>query len=249
MLVVATLKELQEQSAIGAFRMAALKQHYGIDLSPAARGRIMAKNRDLYDIRVAPPRPSQPKKPMPFGTTIPHRWWSVDLCYIEQHHVPDVAGPLYIWTILGNASRCIVASAPTNTQTLWAVLTVLFTATYVHGAPIGLVSDGGSVFRATVATQLFAQPGKEKAQIQKRRPWQNFVESHFRIMKLMESSQLETATSWGGFCAVHARFLGGFNHLAHFAHQEREGGLRTPSEALSNARGRQVAVPTLQHLF
>jgi transposase len=248
--VVATVKELQEQSAIGAFRMAAaLKQQYGIELSPATCGRIMAKNRDLYGIRVAPSRPPAPKKPMPFATAIPHRWWSVDLCYIEQHHVPDVSGPLYSWTILDNASRSIVASAPTKTQTLWDFLTVLFTAIYVHGAPIGLVSDGGGVFRATVATQLFAELGIEKAQIQKRRPWQNYVESHFRTMKLMESYRLEAATSWEEFCAIHARFVGDFNHQAHFAYQEREDGLRTPSEVLGDARGRQVAVPTLQHLF
>jgi hypothetical protein len=186
---------------------------------------------------------------MPFATAIPHRWWSVDLCYIEHHHVPNMSGPVYIWTILDNASRSIVASAPTKTQTLWDFLTVLFTAIYVHGAPIGLVSDGGSVFRANVATELYAQLGIEKAQIQKRRPWQNYVEAHFRTMKLMESYQLEAATSWEQFCAIHARFVGDFNHQAHFAHQAREDGLRTPAEVLGDARGRQVAVPTLQHLF
>jgi hypothetical protein len=37
--------------------------------------------------------------------------------------------------------------------------------------------------------------------------------------------------------------------LHHFAHQEREDGLRTPAEVLGDARGRQVAVPTLQQLF
>jgi putative transposase len=248
--VVVTVKALQEESAIGAFRMAAaLKQRYGIDLSPRTCGRIMAKNRDLYGIRVTLSAPRKPKKPMPFATHIPHRWWSVDLCYIEQHHVPNVAGPLYIWTILDNYSRCIVASAPSRTQTLWDFLTVLFTAIYAHGAPIGLVTDGGSVFRATVATELYAQLGIEKAQIQRRRPWQNFVESHFHTMKLMESYQLEAATSWEAFCAIHARFVGNFNHQAHVAHQEREDGLRTPAEVLGDAHGRQVAVPTLQQLF
>jgi hypothetical protein len=68
-------------------------------------------------------------------------------------------------------------------------------------------------------------------------------------MKLMESYQLEAATSWEEFCAIHARFVGDFNHQAHFAHQEREDGLRTPAEVLGDAHGRQVAVPTLQHLF
>jgi hypothetical protein len=119
----------------------------------------------------------------------------------------------------------------------------------VHGAPIGLVSDGGSVFRATMATELYAQLGIEKAQIQRRRPWQNYVEAHFHTMKLMESYQLEKATSWEAFCAVHARFVGDLNYQAHFAHQDREDERRTPAEVLGDARGRQVAVPTLQQLF
>jgi hypothetical protein len=107
--VVATIKEAQEQSAIVAFRMAAaLKQQYGIELSPATCGRIRARNRDLYGIRMTPSRPPAPKKSMPYATQIPHRWWSVDLCSIEQHHVPGVNGPLSIWTILDSASRSIV---------------------------------------------------------------------------------------------------------------------------------------------
>jgi hypothetical protein len=143
---VAAIKGLQEQSAIGAFRMAAaLKQQFGITLSPATCGRIMARNRDLYQLPESPHAPRQSKKPMPFATSIPHRWWSVDLCYIEKHRLPDTSGPVYIWTILDNASRQIVASAPAKTQTLWDFLLVLFTAIHVHGAPIGLVSDGGSV--------------------------------------------------------------------------------------------------------
>jgi transposase len=174
--MVATIKALQEETAIGEFRMAAaLKQRYDIELSPRTCGRIMAKNRELYGIGAVHSSPPKPKKAMPFATQIPHRWWSVDLCYIEQHRVPGVSGPLYVWTILDNYSRCIVASAPSRTQTLWDFLTVLFTAIYVHGSPIGLVSDGGSVFRATVATELYTQLGIEKTQIERRRPWQNLV--------------------------------------------------------------------------
>ncbi|HEY7341694.1 MAG TPA: DDE-type integrase/transposase/recombinase [Ktedonobacterales bacterium] len=167
---VAAIKQLQEESAIGAFRMAAaLKQQYGIVLSPRTCGRIMAKNRELYGLWAPPPAPAKPKKPMPFATSISHRWWSVDLCYIERHHLPNIDGPVYIWTILDNASRQIVASAPSKTQTLWDFLLVLFTAIHVYGAPIGLVSDGGSVFTANAAVELYQRLGIEKAQIERRR--------------------------------------------------------------------------------
>jgi len=174
--VVATVKALQEETAIGAFRMAAaLKQQYGIELSPRHCGRIMAKNRDLYGIGLPPPAPEKPTKRMPFATRIAHRWWSVDLCYIEQHRLPNITGPVYIWTILDNASRAIIASAPSKAQDLWQFLQVLFTGIYVHGAPIGLVSDGGGVFKANVARELYTRLGIEKDQIARRQAWQNYV--------------------------------------------------------------------------
>jgi hypothetical protein len=247
---VAAIKGLQEESAIGAFRMAAaLKQHYGIELSPRTCGRIMARNRDLYRLPEPSPAPAKPRKPMPYATAIPHRWWSVDLCYIEKHRIPGISGPVYIWTILDNASRQIVASAPSKSQTLWDYLLVLFTAIHVHGAPIGLVSDGGGVFKANVALDLYQRLGIEKKRIQSGQPWQNYVESSFNVMKHMEAYKLRQATSWEEFCAVHARFIVDYNHQMHFAHQDREDGLRTPAEVLGGAKGRLVPVPTMQDIF
>jgi hypothetical protein len=173
----------------------------------------------------------------------------VDCCYIEKHRLPGVTGSVYIWTILDNYSRSIVASAPSKTQNLWDFLLVLFTAIYVHGAPIGLVSDGRGVFKSNVALDLYEQLGIEKTQIERRKPWQDYVESHFLTMKHLERSALAEATTWEQFCAIHARFVGDFNHQAHFAHQHREDGLRTPAEVLGGVQGRLVAVPTLQAVF
>lgn len=90
---VNAIKGLQEESSTGEFRMAAaLKRYYNIDLSPATCWRMMAKNRDLYRLPEPPHAPAKPTKPMPFATSIPHRWWSVDLCDIEKHHLPDISG-------------------------------------------------------------------------------------------------------------------------------------------------------------
>jgi hypothetical protein len=40
-----------------------------------------------------------------------------------------------------------------------------------------------------------------------------------------------------------------YNHQEHFAHQDREDGLRMPAEVLGAAKGRQVPVPTLHDIF
>jgi hypothetical protein len=56
--VIAIVKTLREESAIGTFRTAAaLKQRYGIELGPATRGRVMAKNRERYGIGRPSPTP------------------------------------------------------------------------------------------------------------------------------------------------------------------------------------------------
>lgn len=124
--IVKKVKGLQEETAIGEFRMAAaLKQQYGIDISPRTCGRIMAKNREVYGIK-PPEKEPKAKKSMPYSASRPHQYWSVDICYIEKHQVPDCSGPIYIITILDNHSRAIISSAPSKKQDLWAFLLVLY---------------------------------------------------------------------------------------------------------------------------
>jgi hypothetical protein len=186
---------------------------------------------------------------MPFAATRPHQYWSVDISYIEEHHVPDVMGPLSIITILDNYTRAIVSSAPSKKQGLWAYLLVLFTAIHVHGAPEAIVSDGGTVFKAHQAMAIYEQLGITKEQIERRKPWQDYVETHFAVMKRMEAYKLSQAASWDEFCAVHARFIADYNHQGHFAHLMREDGKRTPAEVMGWVHGRYVPIPMLSEVF
>jgi transposase len=246
--VAAAVKGLQETSAIGAHRMAAALKQRGIELSPATCGRIMALNREVYRLPT-PVQEPKPKKPMPFAASRPHEWWSVDIRYIEHHRVPGIDGPIYILTILDNYSRFIVTSMPSPKQDLDAYLLVLFTAIHAYGAPEGLVSDGGSVFRANQALAIYEGLAISKERIERRRPWQNFVETHFAIMKRMADYSLEQAPTWEAFCAAHARFVADYNCQEHFAHQDRPDGLHSPREVLRWLCGRQMDLPSLQHLF
>jgi hypothetical protein len=226
---------------------AALKQR-GYDLSPATCGRIMAKNRVIYALPLPPPA-SRAKKNMPFAATRRHEYWSVDICYIEQHQLSDQSGPFYVITILDNYSRAIICSVPARSQTEHDFLLTLFTAIHLHGAPEALVSDGGSVFRSNKALEIYEHLAIRKERIARRKPWQNYVETHFAVMKRMEAYQLERATSWEDVCQIHARFVADYNWQEHFAHQEREDGLRTPREVLGWVHGRHVDLPTLDELF
>lgn len=246
---IAAIRTLQENLALGRQRVHAALKRLGIDLSPRTCGRIMAKNRALYGL--APARPvAKPRKPMPFAASRPHQYWSVDIRYIEHHRVPEYADqPIYIITILDNYSRAIVASAPSPSQDLTAFLLVLFTAIHVHGAPEALVSDGGSVFRANDAMEIYERLGIHKEQIERRRPYQNYVESHFNIMRRMADYYFEQATSWDEFCAIHARFVTEYNWQEHLAHRERGDGRHAPHEVLGWFKGRQIELPTLDTIF
>jgi transposase len=102
---VTAIRALQENPALGRQRVHAALKRLGIDLSPRTCGRIMAKNRALYGLVPERPAPKLPK-PMPFAASRPHQYWSVDIRYIERHHVPEYADqPIYIITILDNYSR------------------------------------------------------------------------------------------------------------------------------------------------
>jgi hypothetical protein len=65
----------------------------------------------------------------------------------------------------------------------------------------------------------------------------------------MADHSFERATSWDEPCAMHAKFLADYNWQEHWAHRDREEGMRTPREVLGWFRGRQVEVLTLDAIF
>ncbi len=194
-------------------------------------------------------RPKIPKKAMPFLAVRRHQWWSVDIRYIEHHQVPGIEGPIYICTILDNYSRAILASAPCPSQDLGSYLVVLFSALALYGAPEGIVSDGGSVFKANKALEIYERLQIVKERIEPRKPWQNFVEAHFGTMRRLADYYLERATSWQEFCDRHAEFVANYNEQEHFRHLDRPDGLRSPMEALSWVQGRPIETSDLKRLF
>ncbi len=116
---------------------------------------------------------------MPFRAAYRHQYWTVDIRYLD-HQLGD--GNVYCISILENYSRAILASAISRTQDLTAYLLVLFAAIQEHGSPEGLVSDGGSVFRAKQAMELYRRLGITKLQIEQRQSWQSYIETAFYVI-------------------------------------------------------------------
>jgi len=204
------VRRLSRNPAIGAWRVhAALKQE-GIRLSPRTCSRLLALHRELYQQPRPVPTPPTPR-PMPFRAGYRHQYWSVDMRYID-HQLGE--GQIYTITILENYSRAVLASAISRTQNLTAYLMVLFTAIRMYGAPDGLVSDGGAVFKARQALEIYHRLGIVKHQIERGQAWQNYCETLLYVI-------------WNGGCGridhagKHANRTGGTGNV--YASSSRHG--------------------------
>lgn len=197
---IATVRELQQNPALGEWRVHTALKRLGIVLSPRTCGRILALNRKLYGLPKPERAPHDPK-PMPFAAQRRHQIWSVDLRYLDMHRLGG--GHIYVISILDNHSRAILASGLSRTQDLTAYLLVLYAAIRQHGAPEALVSDGGSLFKAKQALRIYEVLGIRKEQIARKQPWQNYIETAFNIMRRMADWDFSRATTWADLLAVH----------------------------------------------
>jgi hypothetical protein len=118
-----------------------------------------------------------------------------------------------------------------------------------HGAPEVLVSDGGGIFRATQAQAVYRALGIEKREIDRGQAWQNYVETHFNVMRRMADHHYAKAASWAELQAVHDRFFHDFNHQPHLAHQDRADGRHSPAAVLGWVQGAWCDPADLDRLF
>ncbi|MHB8644196.1 MAG: helix-turn-helix domain-containing protein [Thermomicrobiales bacterium] len=243
---LAAIKRLQENPELGAWRMHAALKQQGIELSPRTCGRIMARNRKLYGLK-KPARAPHTKTPQPFAATRRHQFWSVD---IRQLDMANIGMKVYCVSILENYSRAILASGLFPTQDLSSYLMILYAAIRQHGIPETLISDSGAVFvTAKQAKAIYAALGIEKREIERGKPWQNYIESTFKIQRRMADWHFAKATTWAALLAVHDQWVVNLNYQVHWAHQERDDDRRTPRDVLAWYTGRPVTPEELHRLF
>lgn len=240
-----TVKDLQENPLLGEFRVHAALKRLGIHLSPRTCGRILALNRKLYGLPKPEPT-SREAKPMPFKAVRRHQYWSADIRYID-HGLGDFR--VYSVTILDNYSRAIVASGLSRTQDLSTFLMVFFMAVRQHGAPEGIVTDSGSVFRAKQFRTVLDRLGVAKQEIARRQPWQNYIEANFGVQRRIADWGFAHAGTWSELLVVHDRWVAEHNHQDHFAHQDRPEERRSPAAVLYRVCGRLFAPEELHRIF
>ncbi len=188
---IATVKELQENPLLGEWRIHAALKQLGIHLSPRTCGRILALNRKLYGLTLPTPVPKEPKA-MPFAARRRHEYWTVDIRYLD-HGLGNFK--VYCISVLDNFSRAILASGLSRTQDLTAYLMVLYMALRQHGAPEALVSDSGGVFLAKPAQAIYHALGIRKAEIDRKQPWQSYIETAFNVQRRLADWHFARATT------------------------------------------------------
>ena len=176
---------------------------------------------------------------MPFAAQRRHQIWSVDLRYLDMHRLGG--GNIYAISILDNYSRAILASGLSRSQDLTAYLLVLYAAIRQHGAPEALVSDSGSVFKAKQARRIYDALGIRKEQIDRRQPWQNYIETAFNVQRRMADWDFAQATTWAELLAVHDHWVVNYNYQDHWAHRHRDEATRSPAAVLSWVAWSRVA--------
>ncbi len=239
------VRKLQTNPELGAFRIHAALKQLGIHLSTRTCGRILARNRKLYGLRGHEATPRTPQ-PMPFKAHWRHEYWTVDVRYLA-HQLGG--GTIYSLTILDNYSRLIVGSLISRTQNLRAYLHVLLSAVTEYGAPQALVSDGGAIFKAKGAAAIYQALSIRKEQIQRRQPWQSYIETCFNVQRRMADYHFSQATTWQELQERHAAWVHDYNTQGHWAHQKRQDGRRSPAEVLDGVTGRQIGDQELARIF
>jgi putative transposase len=243
--MVNLIRKLQRNPELGEFRIhTALKQE-GINLSPRTCGRILARNRKLYGLRGPDATPREPKA-MPFKAAYRHQYWTTDIRYID-HQLGG--GNIYCISILENYSRAIMASAISRSQATPAFLSVLFAAIARYGVPERLVSDGGSVFKATHVKAIYAALGIQHTRIDPGQAWQSYIETHFNVQRRLADWDFSQAQTWSELKDAHKKWMTDYSYQDHWAHLKRADRRRSPADVLGWATGRRVEADELRRIF
>jgi len=109
-----------------------------------------------------------------------------------------------------------------------------------------MVSDNGGVFTSDAYEGLLDDLEIEVCHIEKGKPWQNLIEAQWKVELRLADAHFERADGFMEIQERHAAFIELFNTTPHWAHREREDGLRTPVEVLGWVRGEEVDATVLQ---
>jgi transposase InsO family protein len=196
--------------------------------------------------RPDPAAPDGVIKDMPFAPTHRHQYWFIDYRYLVRLDDGEDDHWTYSLCIIEGYSRKILAGMATEYQDTIAVLQLLAAALGEYGQPEAIVSDNGSVFTAEAYEGLLEALGIAVCHIEKGKPWENLIEAQFKVQLRLSEVAFQRAETVAEVQDQHAAFVEIFNTTPHWAHRERDDGLRSPAEVLNWVRGTAIEASQLQ---
>jgi len=207
-------------------------------------GRAMAFNRFVHEELSRQETPKS-TKPHPFKARTWHQYWFIDHRYLEK--IDGVQ--YYSLCILEGYSRAFLAGVVLSTQARGPVLKLLYETVLMWGAPATIVSDSGGAFVSDDYERCGERLGIRIEHIESRQSWQNMIETHFNLQRLMADPQFARCQNEAELQQEHTRFLDRYNRSSHSAHLKRKDGKRTPQDVLAWVRGEPLTTQRVARAF
>ena len=173
----------------------------------------------------------------PAEASSPHEIWFCDIRYLVKYQGDWVYSVIFI----DGYSRMMLAGEACLKQDLSHIIAVLQKALTQYGCPKQIVSDNGPVFKAHLLERAIDILGIDWHNIEKGKPWQNLMESHFSIEYRLLDSYVKASDDLKDIQRQHEQFIDKYNHSGHWHHKAytEDGRIyyQSPQTILGSAKG------------
>jgi putative transposase len=181
--------------------------------------------------------------------SFPHEIWFCDIRYLVKHRGSWVYSIIFI----DGYSRMIIAGEACLKQDLSHVIAILQKALMEYGYPKQIISDNGPVFKAHLLERATDKLGIDWHNIEKGKPWQNLMESHFSIEHRLLDSYIRACNELKDIQFQHGLFIGEYNHSGHWHHKSltEDGRIyyKTPYNIMGTSKGEECTPGELSKTF
>lgn len=179
-----------------------------MQVSERTIGRAMAFNRFVHEELSRQDVP-KPARLHPFKARTWHQYWFIDHRYLEK--IDGVQ--YYSLCILEGYSRAFLSGVVLSTQARGPVLKLLYETVLMWGAPGAIVSDSGGAFVSGDYERCGERLGIRIEHIETRQSWQNMIETHFNLQRIMADPQFSRCQNETELQQEHTRFLDRYNRI------------------------------------
>jgi transposase/transposase InsO family protein len=230
--------------------------HYRVKMMLNGQGNIIGHTtiwqiiRLFRDVKKAEKK-SHLKSPdeKPLEASFPHEIWFCDIRYLVKYHGSWV----YSIIFMDGYSRMIISGAACLKQDLSHVMAIQQRALMEYGCPKQIISDNGSVFKAHLLERAIDKLEIDWHKIEKGKPWQNLMESHFSVEHRLLDSYIKACIELKDIQFQHGLFIGEYNHSGHWHHKSltEDGRIyyRTPYDIMGTSKGEECTPQELSRTF